>query len=136
MVHKKQKTKDRATRTALKTGSELKDTGRVSSCWSTSIIRHGTHVSLIWRQDEIELGETGHICGKLWHSQSVAIIIVIMTAKVWKWWSYNLFTVGWWFINDDGCIFGSSWPVIYQWRMWNTSELKTETYFWPNCDMI
>jgi hypothetical protein len=71
------KTKDRVTRTPLKTGSELRCPGMVGSSCSTSGTRH---VSLVknpviksWMRKRPGLRQVEHIRGQLWHRYPIAV---------------------------------------------------------------
>jgi hypothetical protein len=85
------KTKDRVTRTPLKTRGELRCSGRVSSSCSTS----GTHgVNLVtntvisheWGKDQ-EVLQVEYIRGYLWHRYSITIVSIasLLAATIYKW---------------------------------------------------
>jgi len=84
------KTKDRVTRTPLKTGAELRCSGRVSSSCSTS----GTRRVILVTNPVISEGRTGkclqqvkHIRGHLWYKYSITVNhVMVTTVKLSKWW--------------------------------------------------
>ena len=84
------KTKDRVTRTPLKTGGELRCSGRVSS--STNDNRRVNLVtnpvlSREWGKDGKSLRQVEHIRDHLWHRYSVTVNqVMVATVKFWKWW--------------------------------------------------
>jgi hypothetical protein len=75
------KTKDRETRTSLKTGGEIRCSGRVSSSCSTSDTRRGTYR------------------GNLWHRYSITVNQVIMATVNFRSDDFNLTKRNPWFSN-------------------------------------
>jgi len=86
------KTKDRVTRTPLKTGGELRCSGRVSSSGSTNDIRRvnlvtNPVISCEWGKDW-EVFE--HIRGHLWHIYSITVNqVMVATVQFSKWWLFS-----------------------------------------------
>ena len=86
------KTKDRVTQTPLKTGGELRCSGRVSSSYSTSGTRRvnlvtNAVVSREWGKSGKCLRQVEHIRGHLWHIYSITVTqVMVATVKFPKWW--------------------------------------------------
>ena len=85
-------TKDRVTRTPLKTEGELRFSGRVSCSCSTSGTRRVNLVTkplinLEWRRTRKCLRQGEYICDHLWQRYSIAVNqVMVATAKFTKWW--------------------------------------------------
>jgi len=86
------KTKDRVTRTPLKTEGELRCSGRVSSSCSTS---DTFRVNLVTNpvishergKDQKCLRQVEHIHGHLWHRYFITVNqVIVATVKLSKWW--------------------------------------------------
>ena len=76
------KTKDRVTRTPIKTGGELRCSGRVGSSYSTSGTRHvnlvtNPVISREWGKDREVFTTSGTYRGHLWHRYSIMVNQVI-----------------------------------------------------------
>jgi hypothetical protein len=83
-------TKDRVTRTPLKTGGELRCSGRVSSFYSTSDTRRvnlATNPMIVMNEERTGkcLRQVEHIRGHLWHRYSIAVNqVMVATVKLSK----------------------------------------------------
>jgi hypothetical protein len=84
------KTKDRLTRTPLKTGGELRCSGRGSSSCSTSgTCRVNLVTNPVMNEERTRkcLRQVKHIGGHLWHRYSITVNqVMVATVKLSKWW--------------------------------------------------
>jgi hypothetical protein len=84
------KIKDRETRTPLKTGGELRCSGRVSSSCSTigtrcvNIVTNPV-ISREWGKDGKCLRQVEHIRGHLWHRYSIVVNQVMVATVLFSW---------------------------------------------------
>ena len=87
------RTKDRKTRTQLKTGDELRCSGRVGSSYSISGTRRRVNlvtnpvISHEWGKNREAFTTSEHIRGHLWHRYSITVNHgTVAAVKLSKWW--------------------------------------------------